>query len=39
VALTAFHAGTVEQSSERLMRIGALAEQAARADWDTVSPE
>lgn len=39
VGLTAFYAGTVEQSGERLMRIGAPAEQAARADWDTVSAE
>jgi hypothetical protein len=38
VELTAFYAGTVEQSGERLMRIGAPAEQAAGADWDTVGP-
>jgi hypothetical protein len=39
VELTAFYVGTMEQSGERLMRIGAPAEQAARADWDAVSPE
>jgi hypothetical protein len=37
--LTVFYDGTMEQSGERLMRIGAPAEQAARADWDVVAPE
>jgi hypothetical protein len=37
--LTVFYDGTVEQSGERLMRIGAPAEQAAHADWDAVTPE
>jgi hypothetical protein len=36
---TVFYDGTVEQSGERLMRIGAPAEQAAHADWDAVAPE
>lgn len=37
--LTVFYDGTMEQSGERLMRIGAPAEQAARADWDVVAPD
>ena len=39
VELTAFYTGTVEQSGERLERIGAPAEQATQADWDTISAE
>jgi Peptidase family M1 domain len=37
--LTVFYDGTMEQSGERLMRIGAPAEQAAHADWDAVTPD
>lgn len=37
--LTAFYSGKVEQSGERLERIGAPADQAARADWDRITPE
>jgi Peptidase family M1 domain len=37
--LTAFYSGTIEQSGERLERIGAPAEQAARADWDAITAE
>ncbi len=39
VQLTAFYSGTIEQSGERLERIGAPAEQAARADWDIITTE
>ncbi len=37
--LTAFYSGTIEQSGERLERIGAPADQAARADWDAIATE
>jgi hypothetical protein len=37
--LTAFYSGKVEQSGERLERIGAPADQAGRADWDRITPE
>ncbi len=37
--LTGFYSGEVTQSAERLERIGAPLDQAARADWDRISPE
>jgi len=37
--LTSFYSGEVEQSAERLERIGAPLDQAARADWDRISQE
>ena len=37
--LTGFYSGEVKQSAERLERIGAPSDQAARADWDRISPE
>lgn len=37
--MTAFYSGKVEQSGERLERIGAPVEQAASADWDVIAPE
>jgi len=37
--LTSFYSGEGKQSAERLERIGAPADQAARADWDQISPE
>jgi hypothetical protein len=37
--LTGFYSGQVTQSAERLERIGAPSDQAARADWDQISPE
>jgi hypothetical protein len=37
--LTALYSGEVNQSGERLERIGAPLDQAARADWDQISPE
>jgi hypothetical protein len=37
--LTVFYEGEIEESGERLMRIGAPVEQAARADWDSAGPE
>jgi Peptidase family M1 domain len=37
--LTTFYSGTIERSSERLERIGAPVEQAARADWDSITVE
>jgi hypothetical protein len=39
IELTAFYSGAIEQSGERLERIGAPAEQAARADWDVITAE
>jgi Peptidase family M1 domain len=39
VELTAFYSGAIEQSGERLERIGAPAEQAAQADWDAITAE
>jgi hypothetical protein len=36
--LTALYSGEVNQSGERLERIGAPLDQAARADWDQISP-
>ena len=38
VELTSFYSGEVAQSAERLERIGAPLDQAARADWDRISP-
>ena len=38
-ALTSFYSGEVSQSGNRLERIGAPQDQAARADWDRISPE
>ncbi len=37
--LTGFYSGEVTQSAERLERIGAPLDQAARADWDQINPE
>jgi hypothetical protein len=37
--LTSLYSGEVKQSAERLERIGAPSDQAARADWDQISPE
>ena len=37
--LTSFYSGEVTESAERLERIGAPLDQAARADWDQISPE
>jgi hypothetical protein len=37
--LTSFYSGEVKQSAERLERIGAPLDQAARADWDQISLE
>jgi hypothetical protein len=37
--LTSFYSGEVAQSAERLERIGAPLDQAARADWDRISSE
>ena len=39
VALTSFYSGEVMLSAERLERIGAPLDQAARADWDEISAE
>jgi Peptidase family M1 domain len=39
VELTAFYSGAIEQSAERLERIGAPADQAAHADWDAITAE
>ncbi len=39
VALTSFYSGEIAQSGNRLERIGAPEDQAARADWDRISPE
>jgi len=39
IELTAFYSGTMEQSGERLERIGAPADQAAHADWDAITAE
>ena len=39
VALTSFYSGEVTLSAERLERIGAPLDQAARADWDEISSE
>jgi Peptidase family M1 domain len=36
--LTSLYSGEVTQSGERLERIGAPLDQAARADWDQISP-
>jgi hypothetical protein len=38
-ALTSFYSGEIAQSGNRLERIGAPEDQAARADWDRISPE
>jgi hypothetical protein len=37
--LTSFYSGEVARSAERLERIGAPLDQAARADWDQITPE
>jgi hypothetical protein len=37
--LSSFYSGEVTPSSERLERIGAPLDQAARSDWDQISPE
>jgi len=37
--LTAIYSGTVEQSGERLERIGAPADEAAKADWDRIAAD
>jgi Peptidase family M1 domain len=37
--LTSFYSGEVTPSAERLERIGAPLDQAARADWDQISQE
>jgi hypothetical protein len=39
LGLTGIYSGEVKQSGERLERIGAPSDQAARADWDQVSSE
>jgi hypothetical protein len=39
IELTAFYSGAIEESGERLERIGAPAEQAAQADWDAITAE
>jgi hypothetical protein len=39
VELTTFYSGAIEESGERLERIGAPAEQAAQADWDAITAE
>jgi hypothetical protein len=39
VALTSFYSGEVMLSAERLERLGAPLDQAARADWDEISAE
>jgi hypothetical protein len=36
--LTSLYSGEVNQAGERLERIGAPLDQAARADWDQISP-
>ncbi len=37
--LSGFYSGEIPSSGERLLRIGAPAEQATHADWDQISPE
>jgi hypothetical protein len=37
--LTAIYSGSIGVSAERLERIGAPADQAEKADWDTISPD
>jgi len=39
VTLTSFYSGEIQQSGNRLERIGAPEDQAAAADWDRISPE
>ena len=39
VKLSAFYSGTIQQSANRLERIGAPDDQADRADWDKISPD
>lgn len=39
VELTAFYTGEIRVSVERLERIGAPPNDAARADWDAIAPE
>jgi len=38
IGMTAIYSGSIVQSSERLERIGAPADKAAAADWDTILP-
>jgi hypothetical protein len=37
--LSSLYSGEIIQSAERLERLGAPADQGARADWDQISPE
>lgn len=39
IELAAFYSGEVQQSGNRLERIGSPADQAAHADWDRITPE
>ena len=39
IKLSAFYSGTIQQSANRLERIGAPDDQADRADWDKISPD
>jgi hypothetical protein len=39
IDIAAFYSGEIKPSAERLERIGAPADKAAQADWDTISPE
>ena len=39
IELTAVYSGAIEQSGERLERIGAPADQASRSDWDAITAE
>jgi hypothetical protein len=39
VELSSLYSGEITQSAERLERLGAPADQGARADWDQISPE
>lgn len=39
MAVTALYSGTIPQSAQRLLRIGAPADQATFADWDAIAPD
>jgi len=39
MAVTALYSGTIPQSAQRLLRIGAPAEDAASADWDAIATD
>ena len=39
IELTSLYSGEITQSAERLERIGAPHDKAARADWDQISPD